>query len=301
MMTFNKGLLVAISLLVSLAVQAQDNSVFVHKITPEGIPHRDYEGNIIVSSYEKIAMLLNNDVVGYYEIPVKEKTSYLKKLQKERTFLLKDEYQIAFQYESSYRYAGLHDIYNFKYDEGFKCYLFSLNHFFDERYNLSNEKGSFHLLVSQDGIKYCLTYPKSLVSVENRRDDGKVMQFQIVYTSKYPELKDIGHAFATGAINLLLWQFKIEKVNVGKKRLYGKSTGLRLLDSDGSVLVNLDETLRKTGTSFYDINWRGETNSTNTPKWHVCTSCNGKGWGTGLNDSRRRTCPGCGGKGKVYF
>ena len=65
-----KHLLIAFLLLFSMGTKAQNSNTgqkYVHLITEDGIPHRDYEGNIIVSSFEKIAQLLNNDVDGYYD------------------------------------------------------------------------------------------------------------------------------------------------------------------------------------------------------------------------------------------
>ena len=90
-----KHLLIALLLLFSIGTKAQNSNTgqkYVHLITEDGIPHRDYEGNIIVSSFEKIVQLINNDVVGYYDILAKDKNKYIPRLQKEKKYL----YEIFF-------------------------------------------------------------------------------------------------------------------------------------------------------------------------------------------------------------
>ena len=296
-----KHLLIAFLLLFSMGTKAQNSNTgqkYVHLITEDGIPHRDYEGNIIVSSFEKIAQLLNNDVDGYYDILAKDKNEYLAKFQKERKYLLEDEFQREIPYNSCYRGDGSHDIWWLKYDTNKHCFTFDMHYYYSERYKLSCEKGPFHLLICLKGINYCLTYPKSLITVkDNRYSDGSgTEQEQTVYTCRVSE--EDAKLVPDDVVFPLLWQFKIEKVNVAKRRLYGKSTKLQIT-YNGSVIVDLSKTFSERGNTYNRVSSQNHTVS--PAKWHVCSGCNGKGWGTGINDSRRRTCPTCGGKGKVYY
>jgi len=274
------------------------NQTYVHLITDAGIPHRNYEGKIIVSSFEEIVKLLNNDVVGYYDILAKDKQLYLPRLQKEKKYLMEDEFQREIPYNSGDNSDS--DIWWPKYDQSKHCFTFRMWHHDAERYALSNEKGAFHLLVGCREANYCFTYPKSLVSVvnEKHRDGNRIQmqQDQTVYTCTVPD----GEAtiFSYNKNGSFLWQFKIEKVQANKKRIYGKTIKLQVV-SGGRVLADISRTLTEKGNKFNQTDTKEY--SVSPPKWHICSWCNGKGWGTGLNDNRRKVCPNCHGKGKVYF
>ena len=206
------------------------------------ISHRDYQGNIICSSLSQIEKLLNGDVAGYYNIPgitteVQKKlfsqsddykNIYFPRFKKEREFLLEDEYEIAFRTNGAW---GLDDIWGLKYDLRNHRFSFKLDGHYEEHYQLSNEKNSFHVLIkTQDcDFEHCLTYPKSLVAMVNRRgDNGKMLQEQTLYTGIVSEKE--AAKFYPERRNSLLWRFKIEKVKKG--RLYGKSTKLYIIEGE---------------------------------------------------------------------
>ena len=274
------------------------NKTYVHLITDAGIPHRNYEGKIIVSSFEKIAQLMNNDVVGYYDILAKDKQLYLPRLQKEKKYLMEDEFQRETPYNSGDNTDS--DIWWPKYDQSKHCFTFIMWHLYAERYALSNEKGAFHLLVGCSEANYCFTYPKSLVSVVNEkyRDGNRIQmqQNQTVYTCTVPD----GEAtiFSHNENGSFLWQFKIEKVQANKKRIYGKTTKLQVV-SGGRVLADISRTLTEKGNKFNQIVTKDY--SVSRPKWHVCSTCNGKGIVTSWVNGSTRRCPDCGGKGRVYY
>ena len=274
------------------------NQTYVHLITDAGIPHRNYEGKIIVSSFEEIVKLLNNDVVGYYDILAKDKQLYLPRLQKEKKYLMEDEFQREIPYNSGDNTDS--DIWWPKYDLSKHCFTFRMWHHDAERYALSNEKGAFHLLVGCREANYCFTYPKSLVSVvnEKHRDGNRIQmqQDQTVYTCTVPD----GEAtiFSYNKNGSFLWQFKIEKVQANKKRIYGKTTKLQVV-SGGRVLADISRTLTEKGNKFNQTDTKEY--SVSPPKWHVCSTCHGKGIVTSWVNGSTRRCPDCGGKGRVYY
>lgn len=276
------------------------DTAFIHLITDNGIPHRNYEGKIVVSSFEKIAMLLNNDVVGYYDILAKDKQLYLPRLQKEKKYLMTDEFQREIPYNPCSGGNSNSDIWWPKYDSNKHCFTFRMWHYDAERYLLSREQGTFHILIGCREAMYCFTYPKSLVSVKNEKyTDGKkvsTQQDQTLYTCPISEAE--AAKFDNNVEGKFLWQFKIEKVQAAKKRIYGKSTKLQIVYK-GKVLVDLTNTFGEKGNTFNRV--ENESYTSTPAQWHICSWCNGMGWGTGLNDNRRKVCPNCHGKGKVYF
>ena len=239
-----KILFLATVLVCSICTVAQNNNSvpIVHTIHTNGIPHRDYSGRIVYSDLSQIQMLLNEDVAGYYKISgfsteVQKKVFaqsedykniYLPRLKKEKEYLLQDEFE---QYFSIDEGGGGNDVWRLDYDMSSRRFRFELWHSETDRYKLSNEKNTFHVLVSTDGRDYdfCLSYPKSLVSVVNGKSwGGKMAQEQTLYTCTIPETE--AAKFYPERRNSLLWRFKIEKVKDG--RLYGKSTSLRVVEGE---------------------------------------------------------------------
>ena len=254
-------------------------------IDVNGIPHRDYNGNIVYSSLSQIENLLKDDVAGYYKIPgiftdVQKKVFsqsddyiniYLPRLKKEKEYLLEDEFEQLFKVNEG---GGGNDVWRLKYDLNSRRFSFELWHNEPDRYQLSNEKIPFHVLLNTDGRDYgfCLTYPKSLVAAVNGRSrNGKMGQEQTLYTGVVPETE--AAKFYPERKNSLLWRFKIEKVKNG--RLYGKTTKLCIVEGEPNgkdwltheqlyryierkdqprkIVVDLTNTLSATGNTFKSV------------------------------------------------
>jgi hypothetical protein len=319
-----------IAFIYSIGIEAQGEPQYVHTLHKYlGIPHRDYSGNIIYSSFSQIEKLLNGDVAGYYDIPgistdvqkkvfsqsEEYKNVYLPRFNKEKEYLFEDEYEMYFSPDES-------DIRELKYNLESHQFSFELRNDKILAYKLSNERGYFHVLVGIYGWGYsfCLTYPKSLVSVVNHKySDGSIGQEQVLYSCVVPETE--AARYYPERRNSLLWRFKIEKTK--NRQLYGKSTGLRIIEGElngtdswgaprykyvtskeqpQTMVVNLNKTFSQTGNTYKKVGTKTNKSSNNqSVKKHVCTTCNGKGWGTGLNDNRRKTCPHCSGKGYLYY
>lgn len=235
-----KILFLATVLVCSICTVAQNNNAvpFVHTIDINGIPHRDYSGRIVYSSLSQIHMLLNEDVAGYYKISgistevqkkvfvqsEEYKNIYLPRLKKEKEYLLQDEFEQYFTIDEDC-------VKHLEYDMSGRRFHFELTGHETDRYKLSSEKNTFHVLVSIYGhdFNFCLSYPKSLVSVVNGRSyRGPMAQEQTLYTCVIPETEAV--RFYPERRNSLLWRFKIEKVKDG--RLYGKSTSLRVVEGE---------------------------------------------------------------------
>lgn len=224
-----------------------NGSTCAYKIDTDRILHRNYKGIIVKSSLSKIEMLLKEDVAGYYDIPgisteVQKKVFaqsedyknvYLPRLKKEKEYLLQDEFEAYFIISAT----GC-DVWDLDYDMPSKRFHFELRHNEPDRYAISNEKDAFHVYIGDYSIPYCFTYPKSLVSVVNGRSrNGKMGQEQTLFTCVIPETE--AAQFYPNRHNTLLWRFKIEKIKNG--RLYGKSTGLKVIEGtpDGSDILGV--------------------------------------------------------------
>lgn len=213
-----------------------NGSTCAFTIWSDRIPHRGYDGRVVVSSLSKIELLLKEDVAGYYDIPditteVQKKVFaqsedykniYLPRLKKEKAYLLQDEFEVHFTINDTGR-----DVWSLNYDMPSKRFHFELRHNETDRYAISNEKNEFHVLIGDYQLPYCFTYPKSLVSVVNGKSwGGKMAQEQTLYTCTIPETE--AAQYYPNRNNTLLWRFKIEKIKNG--RLYGKSTGLKVIE-----------------------------------------------------------------------
>jgi hypothetical protein len=212
---------------------------FVNTIDYNHFIHRGYDGKVVRSDFSRIQKLLNEDVAGYYNISefateVQKKVFaqsedykniYYPRLKKEKEYLLQDEFEVIFFLNET----GA-DAWNLEYDMSSKRFHFELRHNENDRYKLSSENNNFHVLVSNGReASYCLTYPKSLVSVVNGRSyNGKMGQKQTLYTGIVPEIE--AAKYYPNRHNVLLWRFKIEKMKDG--RVYGKSTGLRVVEGN---------------------------------------------------------------------
>lgn len=280
---------------------------YVHHIDikKEIIVHRNYNGDIIESSFEKIGYLLSNNIVDYYKIPnvktevqqklFKEsneyKSTYLPRFQKELSYLLEDEYWVNFDgtYLDDYD-LGQH---RFKYETGSNL-TYAI-----ERYKLYQQKGQFHILIPfLEMPNLYLTYPKSLVEITNHLGDDE-WQIQNIYTCVVPEVDAAQMQPNIDYFNI--WCFKLEYVN--DKGVYGKSTQRYIINKNtNEVILNLNETFRQSNERFIKVDVKRHPKE-KPKKYHDkgrmenCWQCWGRGYVTGGYPVNRNTCDVCAGKG----
>lgn len=251
------------------------------------------------SSDSKIKKLMDNDVIGYFDIKgvnteLQKKTfaqsdeykmKYLPKLQEDKKDLLEKEFYftmpIIMGSSSSYNYKGIE---RYKYDINTGRIEFELRD--TENSEIYKGDTDFHVLL--DGKR--LTYPRSLVSLHSYQD---IIMHTRTYDQKLQTCK-ISQASALKVDNNscdMVWMYKITKLKDNK--LYGKTTHLYIVNrKTKEIYCDLTTSLEASQANFKsvinekDVVTYHEQGRFEECKWcggncfilgKICTICNGRG------------------------
>ena len=268
--------------------------------------HCAYDGSTKKSKRKSLECLLKNDVVGYFDTEgvktdlekkvLSQQTEYisehLPRMQKERELLFNDLFIVS---------TPLYHYDKFKFDVKTNRYCFETRSF--ERKTIYYGFRDFHFHIengyNSDGL--CLSYPRSLISMEETIDGDDVSYKLRIQTCT---VKDKDALKVEKNLNdcKLVWMFQIEDVK--GDRIYGKTTNLYLVnEKTKEIYCDLSESLSASHSSFKS---KKVTVAPKEPKkiYHSrgrtenCPYCFGTGQGVKyMGESFHRPCAFCGGKG----
>lgn len=268
--------------------------------------HCAYDGSTKKSKRKSLECLLKNDVVGYFDTEgvktdlekkvLSQQTEYisehLPRMQKERELLFNDLFMVS---------TPLYHYDKFKFDVKTNRYCFETSSFERKTIYYGFRDFHFHIENVHNSHGLCLSYPRSLISMEETIDGDDVsykLRIQTCTVNDKDALK------VENNLNdcKLVWMFQIEDVK--GDRIYGKTTNLYLVnEKTKEIYCDLSESLSASHSSFKSkkvtvvpkepkkvYHSRGRTEN--------CPYCFGTGQGVKyMGESFHRPCAHCGGKG----